>query len=126
MNFLATAIALLAVVIAGMQWWNSREQLVLNLFEKRFQVFMDVRTIAGEAIQLGHVSRGLTNEIFARGRFLFGPELVKELTSLHSLVGELEAGRAGAAIEISERFDKMGTLFEPYLKMAQRRPSLTP
>ena len=40
MNFLATAIALLAVVIAGMQWWNSREQLVLNLFEKRFQVFM--------------------------------------------------------------------------------------
>jgi hypothetical protein len=126
MNFLATAIALLAVVIAAMQWWNSREQLVFNLFEKRFQVFMDVRTIAGEAIQLGKVSsRGLTNDVFARGRFLFGPELVKELTRLHSLVGELEAGRASAAVEISDHFNNMTPLFEPYLKMSQRMPSLT-
>jgi|SRR6516162_8712765 hypothetical protein len=124
MSFLATAIALLAVVIAGMQWWNSRQQLILNLFEKRFQVFMDVRKVASEAIQFNKVTPGLSNEVFARDRFLFGPELVKELERLHSLVAELEAGRLGAAGDISGHFDKMGPLFEPYLKMQQRMPSV--
>jgi hypothetical protein len=127
LNIIAPAIALLAVVIAGMQWWNSRQQLILNLFEKRFQVFLDVRKIASEALQLGKVtSRSLTNEVFARGRFLFGAELVKELERLHSLVGELEAGRASAAMEISNHFDKITPLFEPYLKMSQRMPSFNP
>ncbi len=126
MSIVASAIALVAVAIAGMQWWNSRQQLILNLFEKRFQVFLDVRKIASEAIQLGKVtSTGLANEVFARGRFLFGAELVKELEQLHSLVGELEAGRASAAMEISNHFDKITPLFEPYLKMPQRMPSLS-
>lgn len=122
---LASAIALLAVVIAGMQWWNSRQQLILNLFEKRFAVFLDVRKVASEAGQLGKVtSLGLAQEIFARGRFLFGPELVKELQHLHALVGQLASGRAGAVIDISEHFDRIAPMFEPYLKMPQRMPSL--
>jgi hypothetical protein len=127
MNFVASAIALVAVVIAAMQWWNTRQQFILNLFEKRFQVFMDVRKIASEAIQLGRIdSKGLANEMFARGQFLFGGELVTELQRLHSLVSELESGRKEAAIEISNHFDKMVPLFDPYLKMRQRMPSLSP
>jgi hypothetical protein len=35
-NMIATAIAFVAVAIAAAQWWNTRQQLVLNLFEKRF------------------------------------------------------------------------------------------
>jgi hypothetical protein len=125
MNTVASAIALIAVVIAGMQWWNSRQQFVLNLFEKRFQVFLDVRTIASEALQLNRVeSRGLINEVFARGRFLFGRELVAELDKLGVLVSELEAGKPSAAGEIMDHFKKMVPLFEPYLKMPQRMPSL--
>jgi hypothetical protein len=105
------------------QWWNTRQQLVLNLFEKRFQVFLDVRKIASEARQLGKInSTGLTNEIIARGRFLFGPELVKELEHLHSLVSELEAGSATTATEIANHFDKIAPMFEPYLKMPQQMP----
>lgn len=123
MNIVAPAIAFLAVVIATMQWWNTRQQLILNLFEKRFQVFLDVRRIASEAIQLGRIdSKGLTNELFARGQFLFGGDLVKELKRLHALVSELETGRSGAAIEISNHFDQMVPLFDPYLKMPQRMP----
>ena len=120
---IATAIAIVAVAIAAAQWWNTRQQLVLNLFEKRFQVFLDVRKIASEARQLGRInSTGLTNEIFARGRFLFGPELVKELERLHSLVSELEAGSATTATEITNHFDRIAPMFEPYLKMPQQMP----
>jgi hypothetical protein len=123
MSFLASAIALLAVVIAGMQWWNSRQKLVLSLFEKRFQVFMDVRKLASEVLQLGRVeSKGLINEIVARGRFLFGPELNTELDKLGKLISELEAGRSSAAIEIMDHFKQVTPLFDPYLKMAQRMP----
>lgn len=123
MNILASAIALLAVVIALMQWSNSRQQLVLNLFEKRFQVFLDVRRVASEALQNGRIdSKGLTNEIFARGRFLFGGELVKQLKHLHALASELEAGRTSAAIEINSHFEEITPLFDPYLKMSQRMP----
>jgi hypothetical protein len=38
-NMIATAIAFVAVAIAAAQWWNTRQQLVLNLFEKRFSGF---------------------------------------------------------------------------------------
>ena len=83
-NMIATAIAFVAVAIAAAQWWNTRQQLVLNLFEKRFQVFLDLRKIVSEALQNGRIdSTGLINEILARGRFLFGPELVEELKRLY-------------------------------------------
>lgn len=95
MNYIATAIALLAAVIAAMQWWNSRQQFVYNLFEKRFAVYKEVRTVASEAIQLGRInSKGLTNEIYASGRFLFGDDLEKALARLHELASELEGGQS--------------------------------
>jgi hypothetical protein len=123
MSIVASAIALVAVAIAAMQWWNTRQQLVLNLFEKRFQVFMDVRKITSEALQLGKInSKGLINEVIARGRFLFDRDLSEQLEHLNSLVSDLEAGRKSAAIEISEHFDKTIPLFDPYLKMSQRMP----
>jgi hypothetical protein len=126
MNIVTAAIALFALAIAGAHWWNTRQSLALGLFEKRFQVFMDVRKIASEALQGAAVtSKGLTNEIFTRGRFLFGPELVREFERLHALVGDLETGGGSTvAIEISEHFAKITPLFEPYLKMQQRMPSL--
>ena len=127
-NMIATAIAFVAVAIAAAQWWNTRQQLVLNLFEKRFQVFLDVRKIASEALQNGRIdSTGLINEILARGRFLFGPELVEELKRLYSLVSELETETTAekqttAAIEIRKQFEKITPMFEPYLKMPQQMP----
>lgn len=124
---IAPAIAFLAVMIAGMQWWGTRQKFVFDLFERRFKVFMDARTVASEALQLGKIqTRGLTNEIFARGQFLFGDEMVAAFTKLHSLAGEVEVGRPGAGIELSNHFDSMLPMFRPYLKMPQRMPSLSP
>ena len=55
-QLLVAVVALLAVVVAWFQWWTARQKLVLDLFDKqRFQVFLDLRTIAGEAIQPGKI-----------------------------------------------------------------------
>jgi hypothetical protein len=47
---IAPAIAFLAVVIAAMQWWSTRERFVLDLFEKRFAVYRDARKVANESV----------------------------------------------------------------------------
>jgi hypothetical protein len=120
------AVAFFAALIAFGQWWTARQKLVLDLFEKRFQVFMDLRSIASEALQLGKIQqhKGLINEVFARSRFLFDDDINDELTKMYSLVGELEVGRPGAAVEVNKQFEKMFPLFLPYLAMRQKLPTL--
>jgi hypothetical protein len=119
------AIALFAALIAFGQWWTARQKLMLDLFEKRFQVFLDLRKIVSEALQLGKVvDKGLINEVLARSQFLFGEDINDPIKKIYSLVGELEIGRAGAAIEINEQFEKMLAVFHPYLAMRQKHPEL--
>jgi hypothetical protein len=119
------AVGLLAAVIGGMQWWTARQKLVLDLFEKRFQVFLDVRKIASEAIQLGKLQQpGSVNEVVARGRFLFGEDIQAALVKVHRLAGEMEVGRINANIELFDHFEHMLPLFERYLKMDQKSPKL--
>jgi hypothetical protein len=123
MAVLTGVVALLAAAIAFGQWWTARQKLVLDLFEKRFQVFLDVRPIASEALQLGHLKDvGLANEVVARGRFLFGSDIVQALEEMHVLVGKLAVNEPSASFEISQHFDAMLPLFEPYLHMPQRLP----
>jgi hypothetical protein len=113
------------VGISAAQWWVGRQQFVLSLFEKRYEVYMDVRRIASEALQNSKIdSRGLTNEIFARGQFLFGDDMVKALQRLHALAGELETGRPSAAVDINDHFDAMRPMFAKYMGVPQRMPSL--
>ena len=104
---------------------GARQKLVLDLFDKRFQVFIDVRKIASEAIQSGKLQQpGSVNEVVARGRFLFGEDIQIALLTLHRLTGEMAAGRINANIEVGDHFDHMLPLFERYLKMDQQSPKL--
>jgi hypothetical protein len=58
------AIAVFAALIAFGHWWTARQKLVLDLFEKRFQVFLDIPGIASEATQIRKINqRGFINEI---------------------------------------------------------------
>jgi hypothetical protein len=123
MGWFAVVIALLAALIAFGQLWTTRQKLILDLFEKRFQVYLDVRRIASEGTQLGHLEDpGLANEVLARGRFLFGSDVVKALEELHALTINLEMKEPSAAGEINKHFKAMVPLFEPYLGMQQRLP----
>lgn len=121
--FATVSIAILAVVIAFMQWWTARQKLVLDLFDKRFQVFLDARRIASEVIQLGKAQQpGAINEVIARSRFLFGDDVNTVLSQLRGLIGELELGNRNAATKVNALFDEMLPLFGQYLKMDQRSP----
>lgn len=118
-------IALFVALISYMQWRTNRQKLVLDLFEKRFQVFLDFRRVASEAIHLGELKdKGAMNEIIARGRFLFGPDVMKRLQEMHSLAIKLEVKEPHAAIEMSNLFDDALPLFEPYLGLTQKLPRL--
>ncbi|TMJ55760.1 MAG: hypothetical protein E6G85_02970 [Alphaproteobacteria bacterium] len=108
MGTTAVAVALFAAMIAFGQWWTARQKLVLDLFEKRFAIFMDLRRLVSEAIQLGKVSQpGSINEVIARSQFLFGSDVNEHLRELHRLFNELEVGRPSAPQEILEKFEKM-------------------
>jgi hypothetical protein len=126
LNAMATpAIALLTAVIGLMQWRTNRQKLVLDLFEKRFQVFLDVRRVASEAIQLGKLKQpGCLNEVIARARFIFGDEIYNKLVEMHALATRLEMGQPQAATDITNLFDQMTPLFTPYLGMKQKLPRL--
>lgn len=117
-------IALLAASIASGQWWTARQKLVLDLFEKRFQVFMDLRTLASEALQLGKVTNPASiNEVLARSQFLFDSDINTPLKEIHNLLGELEMGRS-VGPEVARKFEQMLPLFQSYLGMHQKLPAL--
>jgi hypothetical protein len=117
-------IALLAAVIGFGQWRTNRTKLALDLFEKRFAVFMDVRRIASEAVQQGKLTDwGLPHEVLARGRFLFGSEVQKALDDLGEMTARFNAGDASAAVQIDEQFRRMIPMFEQYLRMQEKVPS---
>ena len=117
-------IGVAASTIAFLQWWTARQKLVLDLFEKRFQCFLDVRSIASECLQLGKVTQPRRmNEVIARARFLFDNDIYDRLIEMHGLVGQLEAGNHLDASRIMGQFDEMLPVFNRYLRMTQRLPS---
>jgi hypothetical protein len=75
---------------------------------------MDVRKIVSEAGQLGTLNdKGLPNEVLARGRFLFGPEIRDDLEKLHRLTVCQETGDTNAVTKIDAHFKQMIPKFEP-------------
>ena len=131
------AIALFAAAIAWGQWWTARQRLILDLFERRFQAFLDFRRVVSQAIQLGRIENPASvNEIIARARFLFGADVTQALAQLHKETAILETtaamadqGHSGYAVrkikavqEINRLFDETLPLFERYMHMDQKAP----
>ena len=85
-GWVTAVIAAMVALISFGQWRIARAKLQLDLFEKRFAVYMDARRLVSEATQLGKFTDELLpNEVLARGRFLFGDDVVAELRRLHEL-----------------------------------------
>lgn len=138
---LTPAIALLAVVIALMQWLTSRQKVLLALFERRMSIVDNLRSVVAELLMEGR-TRAEDSETFLTAtkgaEFLFGPE-VKEyldqtyttLLDLHVADAESESDRGdrSAAIQrrrlhrdaLSEFHKKFQELVLPYVEMRQRR-----
>jgi hypothetical protein len=119
------AIALFAAVIALGQWWTARQKLALDLFEKRFQVFLEVRKAASEAFQLGKlVEPGMINETIARARFLFGDDVTEPLKKFHQLAIGLELNEPSTGHKMSQAYEEMIPFFERYLSLKDKPPKL--
>lgn len=127
-SVVSLATAIVAVSIAAAQWYVARQRLVLDLYEKRFSVYMDVRKIVSELTQLEKLSdEALPNELIANARFLFGDDVVEIVEELHRLVGIIETAsglqeKTAARREMRELFGKANIVFSGYLKMDARHP----
>jgi hypothetical protein len=50
MRLLATVIALVVAVIAYFQWWTAHLRYILDLFDKRFEVYEALCTSVGDCL----------------------------------------------------------------------------
>jgi len=139
------AIAALAVIIGLGQWRTARQRVVLDLFDKRWAVLIDLRSTIAEVLREGRVNMGQSFEFaraMDRASFLFGPEVVQYLKSIHAALGRhyvaassltAEQGDSpkrdkmidqeyDAMTEISQFFARMEDLVAPYMRMHQRSP----
>ena len=121
---LATAaIALLAVAIAWGQWQATGAKLAIDLYDRRFALFMEVRRMVSEALAHSEiVDRGLPNEVLAQGRFLFDRDIQRELEGIHQLMIRVETKDPDAIELLQKKFDAFIDAVEPYLRMPQKMP----
>lgn len=136
------AIALLAIVVAIMQWRTAHQKVVLDLFERRMKVYSEIRAVIASVVTSGK----LPNEKhfgYSRAadgaKFLFGVKVNSYLTELNTTLayfheadttyGDMQGQeRAEAILRRRKYFDKVQAFYkefdplvEPYLGMRQRR-----
>jgi hypothetical protein len=90
-TLVALAIGVLAGYIAFNQWRVAKAKLNLDLFEKRYAIFVATWTEISQAIQTPEVR--MTNPEFTnllpKAQFLFGPEIREYMSEVSSKIGEL-------------------------------------
>jgi hypothetical protein len=107
-----------AGIIAWRQWRTAQDKVKLDLFDRRFAVFMDARRLVSEAGQLGKISDpNLPNEVIARGRFLFGDEVLTKLEELHGLCVALQVKDHNAPSQLSAWLDEFHEMMRPYMSL---------
>jgi hypothetical protein len=142
--YLASAIALLAAVIAWAQWHTARSKLVLDLFNHRMDVYTGVSKVMARVMRHGTAD---TEDIVNfsgpqdQARFLFGDdvnnylqELRKTLANLgycrsimEQLKGDEEYQKAvelnyKSMLRVGNFYEEFGALLKPYMRMDHKRP----
>ncbi|EJT03630.1 hypothetical protein [Rhizobium sp. CCGE 510] len=143
---LTPTIAIIALMIAFLQWRTAHQKVVLDLFERRRKVYDEVHNIivyfwTNDGNLTGfHAGQRLAHA-YAESRFLFGEEISNAINSLKATILDLSALKGkleklpsdGVAREENiERIIDLEKIFEtwpltfselcmPYLKLDQRR-----
>jgi hypothetical protein len=86
-NSPTTMIALIVAYVAVQQWRVSRAKLKLDLFDRRYAIFMEVWKILSEVVHKGtrETNLGLFtpfNNLIPQAKFLFGEEIGQYLETL--------------------------------------------
>lgn len=140
---LTVVVAAIAVWIAFAQWWTARNRFKLDLFEKRWAVYISARNVLGELVTYGSLPAQARVDFTTgiRGaKWLFNQdvdnylwkELWKNATELH-VSNQLSAEtnpqdiRTQAAKKHSEimlwladQYQRIDDLFGPFLQLDQR------
>jgi hypothetical protein len=139
--FTTLVLGLMAAYIAWRQWRTAQDRLILDLFERRFQVFQELnRAIlrGAEKAKLDVQDLVNFNTAAEKARFLFGPEVYNYLTeSRERMINIIRIERSllnmpdgpqrtdaenkvlAAFSEISEFFERLATLVTPYMRVGQ-------
>jgi hypothetical protein len=146
-NWLAAFIAAIVAFITLLQWITARQKVVLDLFDKRFAVYEELREVIGR-----HLTQRVNSvedmERFtraaSRAQFLFGPEITSFLEErrldlarsvfefMHRPQPEASEERRQAAEDrMVARSDRLTSFFQdfdllvaPYMKHTQKRVTI--
>jgi hypothetical protein len=144
MTLITAIVATVGAFIAYFQWRTAHQRVVLDLFDRRLQIFEDVEA----AVKDVFASTNVTNETFfllvkanGKARFLFGKEVNSHLQTMiedfawrMTFNDQIIDGSGDERQENLEKkhevvlrivdFPKTGQpLFEPYLSLTQKMPS---
>jgi hypothetical protein len=136
------AVALLAIVIGVMQWRTAHQRAVLDLFQKRWDTYSELRQVLGKVMREGVVPTAVILE-YARSiepaKFLFGPEVNEYLQRSYRVLVDLHQAETMTRAEGPDRdkwidkaaelltemtlfFETLDGLVAPYMGMHQRMP----
>jgi len=143
-SFTTLVLGLVAAYVVWRQWRTSQDRLVLDLFERRFQVFQELTRATTDSLSKPQVSvQDLANFDAAteKARFLFGPEIHSYLGEIRGLLIQVFAlGRAlpempdgprrtSAEVKVVEAlnqlhafYGKLADLVTPYLRVGPQPP----
>jgi hypothetical protein len=139
------AIAILAIVIGVMQWRTAHQRAVLDLFDRRMEVYDAINTAVSEIMRKG---RATGNTIISfdraavRAPFLFGNEVHSFLQQTRKKIiglryAEVKAGNDNDEIRVraadleakyltglTSFYETFAARVRPYVKMHQKAPPL--
>jgi hypothetical protein len=131
----------LGCFIAWRQWRTAHERVVLDLFDRRFQVAADAQKVVGPVMANGRSDLSdliKIGQVQARARFLFGDDVNDYLETIRVALIDVQKAQGlmeddsstdrKAAVElkykrlseISKFYEAFPPLCEPYMKMDQK------
>lgn len=141
----ASAIAAFAATMAYFQWRTAHQRVVLDLFDRRNEVYIELRNGATAIVSAGKAGSEVETQLIRaveKARFYFGDDVVSELdeflvSAIHIdyYASEIEgaqgdekrdliAKRRLSLNKIEEFSKRAPELFIPYMRLDQKMPSL--
>jgi hypothetical protein len=136
------AIALFAATIGLLQWYTAHRREMLTLFDRRIEIYSDIRTIIDQITASGKCTYETNFDYLRaidRAAFLFGEDVNAYLerlrVRLHNLCyyesmmetdqrQEMISKKDALLPKVLDFYTEFPPLIEPYVRMDQRRPSL--
>jgi hypothetical protein len=136
------AFAMLALVVGVAQWRTSHQRAAFDLFDKRWRLYDEWRSVIGEVVREGTAPLLISNRYLRaidQAEFLFGKEVYSYLIQTHKDILDLDFAntmmktndkdrsdwvekRYAAFGKVAKFYETIGPLVAPYICMRQRAP----